>query len=196
MTDWGAHHNDIAYWAIGQLAPRAVASRVLVPPIPGGYNTFSEYEINYTYADGVRLNIFTTRDDSIFGAKVNADGQRNGIRFEGTEGWIWVNRDQLKASDPALLSTPLPADAVRLYESKNHTENFFDCMRSRKAPICDVETGHRSATMCHLGAISMRTGRALTWDAAQEQFVGEFAGEANAHVARPLRAPYDYSFVA
>ena len=166
-----------------------------MPPIPGGYNTFSEYEVNYTYENGIKLNIYTTKDDSIYGAKVNADGQRNGIRFEGTDGWIWVNRDQITASDPELLKTPMPADAVRLYESKNHMENFFDCVRSRKAPICDVETGHRSATMCHLGAISMRTGRTLTWDAKPEQFVGEFAKEANAHVVREMRAPYDYSFV-
>ena len=196
MTDWGAHHNDIAYWAIGELAPRTVESRVLVQPIPGGYNTFSEYEVNYTYASGVRLNIHTTRDDSIYGSKVKPDGQRNGIRFEGTGGWIWVNRDEIKASDPAMLKQALPEGAERLYVSNNHMENFFDCVRSRKAPICDVETGHRSATMCHLGAISMRTGRALTWDAAQEKFVGEFAREANAHVARELRAPYDYSFVS
>ncbi|WP_414661836.1 Gfo/Idh/MocA family protein [Horticoccus sp. 23ND18S-11] len=195
MTDWGAHHNDIAYWAIGLLAPRDVTSRVLAEPIAGGFNTFSEYEVNYTYANGTRLNIFTTKDDSIYGAKVKADGQRNGIRFEGTNGWIWVNRDQIKASDPELLKAPLPEGAVRLYTSSNHMENFFDCVKSRKAPICDVETGHRSATMCHLGAISMRTGRALTWDAEQEKFTGEFSAEANAHVQRELRAPYDYSFV-
>jgi predicted dehydrogenase len=196
MTDWGAHHNDIAYWAIGLLAPRTVESRVLAQPIPGGYDAFSEYEVNYTYENGVRLAIHTTRDDSIYGAKINAEGQRNGIRFEGSNGWIWVNRDQIKASDPELLKAPLPAGAVRLYESKNHMENFFDCVRSRRAPICDVETGHRSATMCHLGAISMRTGRKLTWDAKAERFVGEHAREANTYVAREMRAPYDYSFVA
>jgi predicted dehydrogenase len=195
MTDWGAHHNDIAYWAIGLLAPREVTSRVLVDPIPGGYNTFSEYEVNYTYANGIKLNIFTTKDDSIFGAKINADGQRNGIRFEGTNGWIWVNRDQIKASDPELLKTPLPEGSVRLYSSSNHMENFLDCVRSRKTPICDVETGHRSATMCHLGAISMRTGHALTWDAEKEMFVGEHSREANTYVQREMRAPYDYSFV-
>ncbi len=196
MTDWGAHHNDIAYWAIGLLAPREVASRVITPPVAGGYNTFSEYEVNYTYANGVKLNIHTTKDDSIYGAKVNADGQRNGIRFEGTHGWIWVNRDRILASDPELLKAPLPEGAVRLYESKNHMENFFDCVKSRKAPICDVETGHRSATMCHLGAISMRTGKKLTWDATAEQFTGDHAAEADTYVQRAMRAPYDYSFVS
>ena len=196
MTDWGAHHNDIAYWAIGLLAPRTVESRVLAEPIRGGYDTFDEYEVHYTYANGVRLDIRTTRDDSIYGAKVNADGQRNGIRFEGAEGWIWVNRDGISASDPELLKTPLPDNAVRLYSSSNHMGNFFDCVASRKQPICDVETGHRSATMCHLGAISMRTGRTLTWDEKQEVFVGEFAREGNAHVKREMRAPYDYGFVS
>lgn len=196
MTDWGAHHNDIAYWAIGQLAPREVSARVLTQPVSGGYDAFSEYEVAYTYANGVRLNIFTTRDDSIYGAKLKSDGQRNGIRFEGSTGWIWVNRDQIKASEPDLLKAPLPEGAVQLYRSSNHMENFFDCVRSRKAPICDVETGHRSATMCHLGAIAMRTGRALTWDAEAERFVGEFAPEANRYVQREMRAPYDYSFVS
>ncbi len=196
MTDWGAHHNDIAYWAIGLLAPREVSSQVLVPPLPGGYNTFSEYEVHYTYANGVKLNIHTTTHETFSGSKLVVDGQRNGIRFDGTEGWIWVNRDQIKASDPDLLKAPLPENAVRLYSSSNHMENFFDCVSSRKAPICDVETGHRSATMCHLGAISMRTGHSLSWDANAEQFVGEHAAAGNAHVRREQRAPYNYSFVS
>jgi hypothetical protein len=75
-------------------------------------------------------------------------------------------------------------------------ENFFDCVKSRKAPICDAETGHRSATMCHLGAISMRTGLKLNWDAQAERFVGENAEGGNAYVRREMRKPYDYSFVS
>ncbi|MEO6002504.1 MAG: Gfo/Idh/MocA family oxidoreductase [Opitutus sp.] len=196
MTDWGAHHNDIAYWAIGLLAPTQVASRRLAEPIRGGYDAYSEYEVNYTYANGIKLNIHTTKDDSIYGEKVNPTGQRNGIRFEGTNGWIWVNRDQITASEPDLLKEPLPSDAVRLYQSKNHMENFFDCVRSRKLPICDVETGHRSATMCHLGAISLRTGHQLAWNPEQERFTGDHADEANSYVSREMRKPYDYSFVS
>jgi len=138
----------------------------------------------------------TTKDDDIFGEIANPKGQRNGIRFEGTDGWIWVNRKQITASDPALLKTPLPADAQRLYGSNKHMGNFFDCVRSRKLPICDVETGHRSATMCHLGAIALRTGRKLTWDSTVEKFVGENADVANPYLVREMRGPYDYSFVA
>lgn len=194
MTDWGAHHNDIAYWAVGQTAPERVESRRLSEPIPGGYTTIADYEVQYTYADGTGLHIATTRDDTIYGAHTNPQGQPNGIRFEGTDGWIWVNRDEIKASDPDLLRQPLPENAVRLYASKDHMLNFFDCVRSRALPICDVETGHRSANMCHLGAISLRTGRKLRWDAAKEVFVGAHAKEANAHLKREMRKPYDYSF--
>jgi predicted dehydrogenase len=194
MTDWGAHHNDIAYWAIGQIAPTQVASRRLAEPIPGGYNAYPEYEVDYTYADGTGLHIATTRDDSIYGEHLNKAGQPNGIRFEGTDGWIWVNRDDIKASDPELLRKPLPENAQRLYVSKDHMLNFMDCVRSRQLPICDVETGHRSATMCHLGAISLRTGHSLNWDYTAEKFTGEHSAEANTYLAREMRKPYDYSF--
>ncbi len=196
MTDWGAHHNDIAYWAIGLLAPTEVKSQHFSEPVPGGFNAYADYQVNYTYANGVGLQINTTKDDSIYGEHLNPAGQPNGIRFEGSDGWIWVNRDEIKASNPELLRAPLPENAVHLYESKNHMGNFFDCVRSRQLPICDVETGHRSATMCHLGAISLRTGHSLSWDSTEEKFVGEHAAEANGYVKREMRKPYDYSFVS
>jgi predicted dehydrogenase len=194
MTDWGAHHNDIAYWAIGLVAPSKVSSERLSEPIPGGYNAYADYAVHYTYANGTKLNIRTTKDDSIYGEHLNPEGQPNGIRFEGTDGWIWVNRDGIEASDPELLKTPLGEDDVRLYVSDHHMENFFDCARSREEPICDVVTGHRSANMCHLGAISLRTGHTLNWDADAERFTGDHADEANTYIAREMRKPYDYTF--
>ncbi len=196
MTDWGAHHMDIGYWAIGLPAPTQVASKALATPVPGGYTTPSEYEVKFTYPNGVIFHVRTTADDSPYGAVINPDGQRNGIRFEGTDGWIWVNRDKIEATDRELLSKPLPEDAEKLYFSNDHKGNFFDCMRSRKDPICDVEVGHRSASVCHLGAISLRTGKSLQWDPEKEMFIGEHAAEANHHVAREMRKPYDYDFVS
>jgi len=106
-----------------------------------------------------------------------------------------VRRGQLEASDEDLITTPLPAGAERLYVSNDHMRNFFDCVRTRKDPICDVETGHRSASECHLAQISLSLGRTLKWDADREQFTGEGAGEANTHLAREMRKPYDYSFI-
>lgn len=195
MTDWGAHHMDIGYWAIGLPAPTGIESKALSQPIPGGYSVIADYEVKFTYPNGVIFNVRSTADDSPFGAIINKDGQRNGIRFEGTDGWIWVNRGSIDASSRELLGKPLPDDAERLYESNDHMGNFFDCIKSRKDPICNVEIGHRSATVCHLGAISLRTGKSLTWDPDKEAFTGENAEEANSHVAREMRKPYDYDFV-
>jgi predicted dehydrogenase len=196
MTDWGAHHMDIGYWAIGLPAPTQIESKALTEPVPDGYTAISDYEVKFTYPNGVIFNVRTTQDDSPFGAVVNPDGQRNGIRFEGSDGWIWVNRDGISANDPELLRKPLPEDAERLYVSKDHSANFFECMQTRKDPICAVEIGHRSATVCHLGTISLRTRKKLQWDPEKELFTGEHADEANSHVAREMRKPYDYSFVS
>lgn len=196
MTDWGAHHIDIAFWAIGGSGPTAVEGDVLAQPIPGGYTAISEYEVRYLFPGDILVRVRTTRDDNGFGGIINKEGQRNGLRFEGSGGWIWVNRDEIKASDIALVRTPLPENAERLYSSNDHMANFFDCVRSRKEPICPAEVGHRSATLCHLGAIALRTGYKLQWDLAKEEFTGEHAREANAMISREMRKPYDYSFVA
>ena len=77
----------------------------------------------------------------------------------------------------------------------DHMGNFFDCVHSRAKPICHAEVGHRSASMCHLGVIALRTGRRLKWDAAAERFVGRNANRGNAYVDREMRGPYDFSFV-
>jgi predicted dehydrogenase len=195
MTDWGAHHNDIALWALGVPAPQFVEAKALAQPIPGGYTAISEYDVKFTYASGVIHHVKSTRADNIYGAVDDPQGQRNGVRFEGSEGWIWVNRGNLRASDKALIDTPLPENAQRLYKSDDHMGNFFDCVRSRKLPIADVAIGHRAATVCHLGTIALRTGLKLEWDAEREEFTGENAAQGNAFLQREMRKPYDYSFV-
>jgi predicted dehydrogenase len=195
MTDWGAHHNDIAVWALGVPAPKFVEGKALAQPIPGGYTAISEYDVKFTYANGVIHHVKTTTADTIFGGVADPAGQRNGVRFEGSDGWIWVNRGNLRASDKALLDTPLPETAQRLYKSDDHMANFFECVRSRKLPIADVEIGHRSASVCHLAAISLRTGLKFEWDGQREEFVGENAKVGNSYCAREMRKPYDYSFV-
>lgn len=124
---------------------------------------------------------------------VNKQGQRHGVKFEGADGWIWVTRGNVQASNPELLTEPLPSGAERLYVSNDHMGNFFDCVRTRKRPICDVEIGHRSVSACHMGVISMRLGRKLKWDPAKEQFVGD--REANKYLAREMRKPWTYDAV-
>jgi predicted dehydrogenase len=194
MTDWGAHHNDIARWAINEPGPIEISGRPLAEPIPGGYTTFSEFDLTLTYGNGVTHYIKSTTDDNGGGGVINPEGQRNGVKFEGTNGWIWATRTDIEASDEDLVMTPLPAEAPRLEPSRDHMENFFDCVRSRKDPICHAEVGHRSATVCHMANIALRLGRKLRWDHVAEQFIGEGASEANTYLSRVMRKPYDYSF--
>ncbi len=196
MTDWGAHHNDIAQWGNGteRSGPVSVDAKSLVAMIPDGYETASRYRAEYRYANGVAMSVVD--ESTVTEHNVVGEGKStpNGVQFIGTEGWIYVSRSEIRASKPELLDTPLPAGAVRLYKSDNHMANFFECVRSRKDPICDVEIGYRSISVAHIGNISMRLGRPLKWDPAQAQFVDD--AEANQWLRREMRKPYDWSLVA
>jgi predicted dehydrogenase len=195
MTDWGAHHNDIALWGLGldRSGPVEIEAKPLVEMIPGGFSAFSEYEVNYRYASGVTHSCRSTAANAWNGSVVNKEGQQHGVKFTGSNGWIWVTRGSIQASDPELLKQELPASAARLYASNDHMGNFFDCVRSRRAPICEAEIGHRSVTVCHLGVIALRLGRKLEWDPKKEQFKGD--REAGKWLAREMRKPYDYRMV-
>jgi predicted dehydrogenase len=196
VTDWGAHHNDIARWAIGSDGPLTVEAKETVGPIKGGFTTCKEFEATLMWANDVKQIVKTTTADSPFGGIIDKNGQRNGIRFTGVDGWLWVNRGDMTASKDEIYQTPLPDNALKLEVSGNHMGNFFDCVKSRKDPIARVEEGHRSAIIGHLIIIALHTGRKLQWDPAKELFTGDGASKANTHLAREMRQPYDYSFVA
>jgi hypothetical protein len=127
---------------------------------------------------------------------LDQNGQRNGVKFIGTDGWIWVNRGGIDANDKELLKTPLPEGAVKLEVSRNHMGNFIEAVRSRRDPIANIENGHRSACIGHLIIIALRSGLKLQWDPVKEIFTGEGADIANKQIAREMRKPYDYSFVS
>jgi predicted dehydrogenase len=192
MTDWGAHHNDIALWGLGheRSGPVKVSGKPLKEMIPGGFTASSEYSVEYTYADGVIHHCRSTAANAWHGGVVDPKGQQHGVKFIGADGWIWITRGKIEASEPELLKQPLPANATRLYASDDHMGNFFDCVRSRKAPICEAEIGHRSVTVCHLGVIAMRLGRGLKWDPKAEKFVDD--SEAGKWLAREPRQPWTY----
>jgi predicted dehydrogenase len=179
ITDWGAHHNDIAQWALDMDAggPVAVEATGTKPSDSrNAYNTHPKFEITYTYADGVKL-------------LCKSDGE-NGVHFAGDDGkWIFVSRGKIEASDKKLIDEPLPSGAKRLYASpgNDHMANFVECVRSRKAPICTAEIGHRSATVCHIGAIALRLGKKLKWDPEKERFDDD---EANKMLSRAYRSPW------
>lgn len=198
LTDWGAHHVDIAQWGNGteRSGPVSVEGQVLKTPVPGGYSAIAHFRLEYRYANGVTLLCRNVAHETYTGATVpelKKTDERNGVRFEGTDGWIFVTRGALAASEPEILSRELPAGAERLYASSDHMGNFFECVQSRKPAICEPEIGHRSVSVCHLGAIALRTGRKLNWDPAEETFVGDT--DANGYVAREMRKPWSYDSV-
>jgi predicted dehydrogenase len=196
MTDWGAHHNDIALWGLGKdrSGPVSVEGAARVEPVKGGYTAASQYSVKYVYEDGVEHLCNSTTANGWAGSVEGEPGpgeKYHGVQFEGPEGWIYVSRGgTLEASDPELISTPLLADAERLYASDDHMGNFFDCVKSRKPPIADAEIGHRSASLCHLGVIAIRLGRKLTWDPTAETFKDD--AEATGLLAREMRKRYTY----
>jgi predicted dehydrogenase len=196
MTDWGAHHNDIALWSLGmeRSGPRWIDGKSLAQPIPGGYTAPSAYLVEYTYANGVRHICRSTPGNNISGGAGEKPGPEHGVTFHGSEGWIFVTRGKLQASKPELLQEPLPPRAIRLYPSSNHMGDFFESVRTRYQPACDAEIGHRSASVCHLGVLSMRLGRRLQWNPTREAFIDD--PEANALLAREMRAPYNYDMIA
>ena len=179
LTDWGAHHIDIAQWGLDKdgSGPIGVTGVGTEPPKdPNSYNCNHHFTVTYDYGDGVQL--------------VTTSEGENGNRFIGDKGWIFVSRDRIAASDPKLLEEPLGPDAKRVYKSTDHMANFLDGIRTRKRPICDVEVGHRSATACHLGTISLRLGIPLTWDPVAEMFTGPGAEQGNAMMSREYRSPW------
>ncbi len=216
ITDWGAHHHDIALWAMGldRSGPISIEGRGIGDPVKGGFTTFPSFHIDYQYANGVIHSStaipqttapFATdqllseaeraalKEQSKKNPKVPDKGWRNGVRFEGPEGWIYVTRGRIEASRPELLADPLPDSAVHLYHSDDHVGNFVHSVKTREEPICPPEIGHRSASHCHLGAIACRLDRKLFWDPEAEEFKNDEA--ANTMRSRPMHEPWGYEKV-
>jgi hypothetical protein len=106
-------------------------------------------------------------------------------------GEVFVSRgDRLDTTPVELKNRPLSVGDIHLYASGNHEDNWVQCMKSRKQPICTAEIGHRTATICHLSGIAERLKRPLRWDPAKEEIIGD--AEASRWMDRPRRAPYTY----
>lgn len=198
LTDWGAHHNDIALWGLGlplsAAGPVRVEGHALRDPLPGGYSFPSTYIVHYRYANGVTHTCRTVQTEggsgNVLDPKTPPAQMPNGVLFEGSEGWIFVTRGRIEASHPGILEEPLNNRTWSAEVSDDHMGNFIEGMRRRRTPICGAEVGHRSVSLCHLGAIAIRLGRPLRWNAQRERFVED--READAWIARPQRPGFGY----
>ena len=195
MTDWGAHHVDIAQWAMQQdgvgqgvlslepiVGEHPIPLKNGMPTKDNYYNTSHNFHIKCMFPKNMEMNI------------VSQSKEGNGILFEGSKGNLFVSRGKL--TGPAvdeLKEKPLAAQTVLdVYKGKkttNHMENFFECMKDRSDPISDVYTHHNAMTTCHLANISIRLGRKLKWNPKKEQIVGD--DEANQWQARKQRKGFE-----
>jgi predicted dehydrogenase len=178
MTNFGAHHLDIAQWGLGMDDSGPIASEGVATFHPDHVHEVTETcRITHRYANGVNVVVGQLQDDIPGGAT-----------FIGDAGRIHVNRGKLTSDPPELVSRDVTGLPVQLTRSTNHVQNFLDCMRSREKPVCDVEIGHRSATVCHLGNIVARLGRSIRWDPDHERIVGD--DEAQAMTDKDYRLPW------
>lgn len=184
VTNWGTHYIDIAQWALGadESGPVEIAGHGDFPT-SGLFTTATRVDFTCRYSNGVLLRC-RTRYDGV------GDGN---VQFLGANGWIDVSRSKVTTSSPELMKAIDAAaaaqdGAVRLPRSSNHHDDFIQAIRTRSRPISDVESGHRTTTVCNLGNIAMLLGRKLRWDPVREEFVGD--AMANRMRGRAMRGPW------
>ena len=193
MTDWGAHHVDIAMWGLGLDNSGVEKVEVLKAEHPVPYkNGYATVDNQYNCA-----TTFLVKCTCPGGAEIHiTDSGENGVTFQGTKGTIFVSRGEIVLRGmpvDGLYKNPVPeALLMKLRNGKrfdSHMGNFMECVRDRGLPISDVFSHHRAMTTCHLGNIAMRLGKTLKWDAAKEQIVGD--EEANKWQTREQRKGYE-----
>jgi predicted dehydrogenase len=189
-TDWGAHHMDVAQWALDveNSGPKTIdGSATKLPDIPGGYNTPKVVTVDYMYPGDIHVQMISQPPGD------------EGVLFEGEKGRMFVNRGRITGKPieeqdaDKNLKDKVMEDVVKLFKGNtakmgDHMGNFFEAWMHGKHPISDVVSQHRSVSACHLGNISIRLGRKLEWDAEKEEFVGD--SEANGMLKREQRKPY------
>jgi len=184
MCDWGAHHFDIAQWGLGMDESGPVE---IHPP-----NGQEHKVLTYIYGNGVPLyHMYGPNEAEVPLPFDDRNRKVNGVLFVGDKGWVEVNRGYIKSSPESLLKEPLSPNEIHLYDSRNHAANWLNCIRTRRRPICDVEVGARSITVCHLGNIAYWLNRSLKWDPVKEEIIGD--DEAARMLQLPMRPPWRLS---
>jgi len=197
ITGWGAHHIDTTHWAMGTeyTGPIEVEAEATFPQ-SGLWNVHGDFMVHAKYANGVSMDI--------------SGSFPNGVRFEGSEGWIFVSRGNVKvtssdpskpgselkaldASDPKILKSEIGPDEIHLYKAPEQHHDWLNAIQSRKTPVAPVEVGHRSCSACLVSHIAMKVPGKLYWDPDREKFLDN--DRANELVSRPQRFPYGTDYV-
>jgi predicted dehydrogenase len=180
LTDWAGHHIDIAHWSLDleHTGPVEIEGHGTYPK-DGIFNVPYQYKVTTKYANGLTMIIANDRQLP----------HGMGVCWYGDKGWLHVTRDEPIHANPAsILNEVIGPNETHLYESKDHFQNFIDCIKSRRDTITPAEIAHRSLTPALLGEISMLTGRKLKWNPEKEEIIGD--EEASRMLSRPMRSPW------
>jgi len=180
LTDWAGHHIDIAHWGLGldETGPVEIEGRGVYPR-DGVYDTPTEYKFTCKYANGMTMIVANDRQQP----------KGMGTVWYGEKGWIYVDRgDKLQAEPKSILDETIGPNEIHLYESRDHQQNFLDCVLTRKKTIAPIEVAHRSISVGLLGEIAMLTERKLYWDPDKEVFLNDEL--ATRMLSRPMRSPW------
>ena len=174
---WGIHHVDIAQWGHGTeyTGPTEVEGTAKFPE-DGLADCAVNWKVRVKYADGVTM-VYTDNQQ-----------QRQGVVFQGTEGWVYVRRGQIDARPKSLLSSKIGPDEIHLIESPGHQRNFLDCVKTREKTVADLESAVRSDTVSHLVNFCTRLGRKIRWDPDREEIIDD--PQAGRMLTRSMRQPW------
>ncbi len=178
LMDWIGHHGDIAHWGMGwdETGPVEVEGRAEFPTT-GIYNSALRFYITAKYANGTPMVIAGGYPEV-----------RSGTKWIGEYGWIWVDRGEFETRPAPLIHETVGPNEIRLYKSRDHYQNFLDCLKTRSLTIAPGEVAHRSATVGHLGVIAIELARKICWDPATETIIDD--PEAERLLSRAYREPW------
>ncbi|MBT8315063.1 MAG: Gfo/Idh/MocA family oxidoreductase [Maribacter sp.] len=197
ITGWGQHHYDSAAWGMNTELTGPISVEALAEfPKSGLWNVHGDFLVKQEYENGI--TVYTS------------GGYTNGIRYEGTNGWIFVSRgaytasasdpvdkekssEALNASDPKILTSKIGENETHLYKIDDQHGNWLDCIKSREEPISPIDKGHKACAICLISDIAMQFSRKLLWDPDNEVFIND--DEANALLHRDQRKPYGTDYV-
>jgi predicted dehydrogenase len=177
ISGWGIHHVDIGQWGNdAQLSGPVEIEGSAVFPKDGFRDCAVTWDVNLKYSNGVLMNFTDTTKN------------RKGVTFEGTEGWVFVNRGGIDARPESLLTEVIGPNEKRLPVSNHHQRNLLDCIKSRKQTVAPIDIAVRSNTVCHLADIATRLRRKVRWDPDKEIFIND--EQANRMMDRAMRSPW------
>jgi predicted dehydrogenase len=189
IAGWGVHPLDIALWGLGDKlpGPLEIEGTGQWPDPEGVCDTAVNWDLVCRFDNGITLNYtgWPTRPEW---EKRYGKIESHGTAFEGTAGWVVVDRARIQAHPKELLDIQWGPNDTRLYESSNHVRNLLDCVRTRQDTICPIDVAVQADTLCHVSDIAIRTGQKLRWDPARERFVENDA--ANRRLVRAMRSPW------